>query len=102
MTDQTLFDMGVGVEGDDFPWPIGTDEQPGMSSAYGLAMAQSWPGLTPAERGMALFVGDGCGGPGLLPRLALYLDIPVVEARKLLWGLLEKGYLQAVAGWWTR
>lgn len=102
MTDQPLFSLGDDPDADTFPWPIGTDDQPGMSSSQGLHLAQTWPDLTPAERGAALFVGDGLAGPGNLGNLARALGVTTAEAADLLWGLLRKGYLQAVAGWWTR
>lgn len=103
-TDEPTLDLGLEAPepAATFPWPVATDPDTPPSSSHGIVLAQTWPGLTPAERGVALFVGDGMGGPGNEGRLchALGIDRDTLDA--LLWGLLQKGYLTAVANWWTR
>lgn len=100
--DQTL-DLGLDLPeaSTPFPWPIATDPDRPPSSSHGIILAQTWPGLTPAERGLALFVGDGMGGPGTETNLCRALDLDRDALDTLLWGLLRKGYLAAVANWWT-
>lgn len=96
MTQQPLF----GVE-PDFPWPAPSDGSPDPSSMHGLADAMTWPGLTPAERCLAMIVGDGAGGPGSESHLARTLEVSEDEIRDLLWALLRKGFLTHVARWWA-
>lgn len=105
MTEEPTLDipiMGATATDPTFPWPIADDDAPPGSSTRGIVAAQTWPGLTPAERGVALFVGDGLGGPGTERRLQQALGVTREHLDELLWGLLRKGFLQAVAGWWTR
>lgn len=102
---QPTLDLGEGFPPEavqPFPWPMATDETAQPGTSHGLVLAQTWPGLTVAERGVALFVGDGAGGPGTEDRLAARLGITRDELDDLLWGLLRKGYLGAVAAWWSR
>lgn len=103
-TEEPTLDLGLDAPEPDptFPWPIATDPDRAPSSSSGIVLAQTWPGLTPAERGVALFVGDGLGGPGNEPNLCRALDVDRDTLDELLWGLLRKGYLTAVANWWTR
>lgn len=84
-----------------FPWPGPTDASPDPSSMHGIADAMSWPGLTPAERCLAMFVGDGGGGAGSEPALARALEITPAELDDLLWALYRKGFLAHVARWWS-
>lgn len=85
-----------------FPWPVATNNPGPPSSSAGIHQAMTWPGLTPSERCVAIFVGDGYGGPGNEASLARRLEVDHAALEEMLWSLLRKGFLQAVAAWWSR
>lgn len=85
-----------------FPWPIAPDDLD-HGSTYGLVEAMQYRGLTPAERCVAMFVGDGAGGSAHAIRsLATALEVSEDEIMSLLWSLLRKGFLTRVAYWWSQ
>lgn len=85
-----------------FPWPVAPDGMD-QGSTYGIVEAMQFPGLTPAERCAAIFVGDGAGGSAYAIRsLATALEISEDDVMELLWNLLRKGFLTRVAYWWSR
>lgn len=96
MTQDALFGASP-----DFPWPAPNNTSPEAGSLHGLVDAMAWPDLTPAERCVAMFVGDGAGGPGGEEALARNLGIPRAELDDLLWSLLRKGFLAHMARWWA-
>lgn len=84
-----------------FPWPEPVGDEP-PSSSQGVVLAMAWPGLTLAQRCVAIYVGDGAltGSAASINRLAATLEVSTDELLDLLWDLLESGFLARVAGWW--
>lgn len=96
MTQESLFGTP-----EPYPWPEPTDQSPDVSSMHGIAAAMTWPRLTPAERCLAIFIGDGGGGSGGETALATALGIDHAELVTLLDGLHRAGFLTYVARWWA-
>jgi len=89
---------------DTFPWPRRSraDGLEQMGGGDGMLTAMRYPGLTPAERAAAMFIGDGCGGDAdAVDSLAYHLEVSQAEVLSLLHGLLRKGFLNAVMGRWS-
>lgn len=99
----TPTDSAVELAG--FPWPDPTPAQRRVGQMGGSAaasIAMRWPGLTLEERCLAIYLADGWATPGKVPTTLLdTLGITLEAFLDLMWALLRKGYLNAVASRWS-